>query len=126
MSDRSRLFACAILMALCQFGFGQIFVVDFDTNAVAEYSLGGSLINSSFISGLAQPEGIAISGGNIFVSNFQNSTIGKYTLGGGVINKSFISGLSHPLGIAVSGNTLFVVNFDTNSVGAYDATTTPR
>jgi WD40 repeat protein len=62
----------------------------------------GAAINSSFITGLNSPLGLAISGNNLFVANFGNGTVGEYNATtGAAINPSFITGLSSPVSIAV-------------------------
>jgi len=80
----------------------QIFVANINTNTIGEYDAAtGATINSSFISGLNQPVGIALSGGNLFVTNHNTNTIGEYNATtGATINSSFISS-SEPEGIAV-------------------------
>jgi DNA-binding beta-propeller fold protein YncE len=58
-------------------------------------------VDPALITGLNQPNGIAISGGNLFVTNFETGTIGEYTLSGETVNASLISGLNQPTDIAV-------------------------
>jgi len=102
-----------------------IFVVKFDANTVGQYNAAtGASINSSFISGLANPFGLALSGNRLFVGNYSGNSIGEYdATTGAAINNSFISGLSNPNGIAVSGSDLFVANSGNNTIGKYNATT---
>jgi len=64
----------------------------------------GATINSAYITGLNNPEGIVIVGGNLFVAE-NNNRIGQYTTAGttgSAINASVISGLSAPYGVAVA------------------------
>ena len=94
---------------------------------VSEYSPKGELINSNFITGLADPAGIAVSGNNLFVTDNVTDTVGKYdATTGGAINAGFIMGLQSPFAIAVLGNNLFVTYYTGQNhyaVGEYDATT---
>jgi hypothetical protein len=90
---------------------GQIFVTSFSDGKVAEYSLSGQLINPSFISGLNQPEYLALdTAGNIYVSNWGDNSVGKYTSTGATLNASLFqtvsSGFQGLSGLAVdtSGN----------------------
>src|SRR5437773_10837931 len=85
----------AVVAALCLIpvtGRAQIFVTNFGNNTIGEYNATtGATINSSFISGLDLPQGIALSGGNLFVANYNNNTIGEYNATtGATINNSFI------------------------------------
>jgi len=84
----------------------------------------GATINTSLISGLGGPSGIAVSGGYIYVSRFNEGLVGKYdAVTGATVNATFISGLNHPFGIAVSGSDLYVSNFYDNKIGLYNAIT---
>src|SRR5438034_6098308 len=119
----------AVVAALCLIpvtGRAQIFVTNEGNNTIGEYNATtGATINSSFISGLDFPTGIALFGGNLFVANSGNNTIGEYNAATGApINSSFISsGLNQPRGIAFSGGNLFVTNGLGNTIGEYNATT---
>jgi len=85
-----------------------IYVANFDTSTIGEYTMSGAVVNSSLISGLSNPSGIAVSGSNLFVTNAAGGTIGagtigEYTTSGAVVNASLVSGLmGHPVGIAVT------------------------
>ncbi len=99
---------------------GQIYVVNAGSGTIGEYSLTGQTINSSFITGLSSPTGIAVSGGYIYVAQ-ENGTIRKYTTAGLLVNASLISGLYLPWGITISGNNLFVANGggESSTIGEY-------
>jgi uncharacterized repeat protein (TIGR01451 family) len=111
-----------------------LFVLDFETNTIAEYTTAGVLVNPALVSGLDRPSGIAISGGNIFVTNGLEGMPGyvsEYTLSGALVNASLVTGLMAPGSIAVSDGKLFVANFIEGGsgqspigvIGEYDATT---
>src|SRR5439155_1443830 len=96
-----------VVAALCLTpvtGDAQIFVTNAFSNTIGEYNATtGAPINSSFISWLDFPTGIALFGGNLFVANAGNNTIGEYNATtGATINSSCISsGLNNPAGIVV-------------------------
>ncbi len=115
---------------------GQIFVANFGTDSgsgttipytgtIAEYTNSGAPINTALITGLNDPEGIAVSGGYLFVANFAgviggtDGTIGEYTTSGATVNAALVSGLRNPTAIAVSGNDVFVANAYTGTIGEY-------
>ena len=99
-----------------------IYVTNYNGGTVGEYTDTGVTVNSSLISGLINPTGIAISGSDLFVANynggtFLNGTIGEYDTSGATVNPSLISGLSGPQGLTVSGSNLFVTNRSTGFIG---------
>jgi hypothetical protein len=96
----------------------QIYVVDFSAGTVGEYNTDGSTINSSLISGLSSPNGIAICGSTLFVTNESAGTVGEYTTSGDTVNAALISGLNQPLAIVVSGSNLYVSTRN-GTVGEY-------
>jgi DNA-binding beta-propeller fold protein YncE len=84
----------------------------------------GAAISPSFITGLNDPQWLAVKGNTLFVANAGGNTVGKYdATTGAAISPSFITGMGFPLGLAVLGNKLFVVDFASGTVGKYDATT---
>ena len=91
-----------------------IFVANFSSGTIGEYTTSGATVNPSLISGLNTPIGLAVSGSNLFVTSFDAGTIGEYTTSGATVNPSLVSGLNVPYSIAVSGSNLFVVNENIN------------
>ena len=87
-----------------------IYVTNANTGTIGEYTTSGAVVNASLVSGLNDPNGLAVSGSNLFVANSGNGTIGEYTTSGATVNASLVSGLNDPSGIAVSGSDLFVTN----------------
>src|ERR1700722_12486039 len=73
-----------------------IYVTSYGDGTIGEYGPGGSTINSSLVSGLNGPQGIAISGNDLFVVNRSTGTVGEYTTSGATVNASLISGLNSP------------------------------
>jgi MYXO-CTERM domain-containing protein len=116
-----------------------IFVNNFSSGTLGEYTTSGATINSSLISGLTDPFGlalsgsdlfvanedaltigIALSGSNLLVSNVGIGTVGEYTTSGATVNASLISGLGGPAGLAVSGSNLFVANAVAGTISEYN------
>src|SRR5712692_9297705 len=113
------LVASAALCAMPGTTRAQIFVTNFDTGTIGQYTTSGVPVNPALITGLSGPVGIALSGGNLFVANGNGGTIGEYTTSGATVNPALVSGLNSPFGIAVSGENLFVTNFFTGTIGEY-------
>ena len=90
-----------------------LYVCNQGAGTVGVYRTDGTVVNPNLITGLAEPEGIAIVGSDLYVASFGTvfaggGTIGKYTTAGGVINPSLITGLTQPQSVAVLGSDLFV------------------
>jgi len=124
----------AALLGLCSISAAQaqIFVTNWGNGTVGEYNTDGSTVNASLVSGLYEPEGIAISGNDLYVVN-GTGTINEYTLGAtpGTVTGSTLSlvtGLNAPFGLAISRIDLFVASIgdgyaDSGTVGEYSAVT---
>ena len=85
----------------------------------------GAALNANFITGLSNPEGLALLGRTLFVADFGSNTVGAFDIKTGDAIW-FINGLRGPEGMAVGGlfvDTLFVANFNNGTVGKYDAIT---
>jgi hypothetical protein len=97
-----------------------IYVTNFSSGTVGEYTTSGATVNPSLISGLNHPGGIVVSGSNLFVvAGIFGGTIGEYTTSGATVNPSLIPGLNMPGSIAVSGSDLFVMNSGGGTIGEY-------
>jgi uncharacterized repeat protein (TIGR01451 family) len=86
--------------------------------------LPGRAVNASLVTGLNDPQGIAVSGDDMFVVNTSTGTVGEYTTAGAVVNAALITGLTDPEGIAISGGDIFVTSagtteWGTGSIGEY-------
>jgi uncharacterized delta-60 repeat protein len=108
----------------------QLFVTNGDgggagtSGTVDEYTLGtapGTIAasNPHIITGLADPDGVAVVGSNLYVTDYANGTVGQYTTAGTPINATLISGLDHPEGLAVTASDIFVSSADSNLIGEY-------
>src|SRR4030095_11931983 len=73
----------------------QIFVANFETGTIGEYTTSGATVDPALISGLSLPQGIAVSGGNLFVTslNLTSNTgrIGEYTTSGETVHPALIT-----------------------------------
>jgi DNA-binding beta-propeller fold protein YncE len=96
-----------------------LFVTNAGAGTIDEYTTSGAKVQTSLITGLDSPQGIAISGSDLFVTNFPLGTVGEYTTSGATANASLITGLSSPQGVAVSGSDVFVTNNFTGTIGEY-------
>ncbi len=100
-----------------------LFISNESLGTISEYTTSGTLINAALISGLHNPEMMAISGGHLYVAEYDfgtsNGIVGEYTTSGATINPALISGLHGPAGIAIFGSDLFVSNFDVGTIGEY-------
>lgn len=114
---------CGLLGAMGNAPAGTILVSDWSSNTVGEWSTTGALVNTSLVTGLNQPNGVASTGDYVFVANQQGNTVGKYTSTGQLVDASFITGLSSPTQLLVSGTSLYVMNNGTSKIGKYDTTT---
>ena len=101
----------------------QVFVTSELNGTIGVYSAtSGAAVNTSLVSGLAGPDGIAVSGSNIYVANYNGGTIGVYdATSGAAVNASLVSGLVRPNGIAVSGSNIYVTNHHGGTIGVYNA-----
>jgi hypothetical protein len=113
--------ASAALWAIPSSARGQIFVTNTGptdgSDYIGEYTISGATINPSLISGLAAPDGVAVSGQNLFVTNSGRGTVGQYTTSGATVNSALISGLAAPQGIVVLGGNLYVANRGNGTIG---------
>ena len=98
---------------------GQVFVANWSSGTIGEYTTSGATVNAALVSGLSRPYGLALDGNeHLFVANFSLGTIGEYTTSGTTVNAALVSGLNTPLGLALdrSGH-LFVVNNANGTIG---------
>jgi WD40 repeat protein len=115
----------AALLAVPRRADGQIYVSQVTAGVVSKYDeKTGKVINASFITGLSDPNALALSGDNLYIAN-QSGSVGKYDAKtGAAINSSFITGTSFaPIGLALSDHDLLVANGEDGTVGEYDAGT---
>jgi streptogramin lyase len=62
---------------------GNLLVTDFSTGTVAQYNSSGGLINANFVTGLANPESVAIdSSGNVYVGQAGAGSIKEFSSSG--------------------------------------------
>jgi hypothetical protein len=123
MKITNRIHRIALALMCCLAGTlkaQDIYVVNYGTNTVGEYRLDGSIVNTSLISGLYEPEGIAVSGNDLFVGNGTTSGyVSEYTTSGAAVNTNLISGLNYPTFITILGDDLFVANAGSGTIGEY-------
>src|SRR4029078_6423811 len=118
----SSLTACTGLWAMAGTAHGQIFETNAGSGTIGEYTTSGATLNASLVSGLSNPNGLAVSGSDLFVVNTGTGTVGEYTTSGATVNASLISGLTSPISIAVSGSNLYIgyiIGNSNSAVGKY-------
>src|SRR4029450_8521259 len=85
----------------------QIFVTNFQTGTIGEYTTSGATVDPALVSGLSLPQGIAVSGGNLFVTSLNLTSytgrIGEYTTSGTTVNPTLITTLGGPWGAGGGG-----------------------
>ena len=93
-------------------GNGFLYVANEHSGTIGKYTVTGSVINPTLISGLISPWAIALDGnGYLFVANYGGS-IGKYTTSGDVVNAALVPRLRGAIGIALDGKgNLFVSEY---------------
>jgi WD40 repeat protein len=96
-----------------------IYAANFIGGTIGRYNAtDGTVINASFISGVAGVSGLAIDAGNLYVAAGQ--TISKYDLAtGSLLDPALFSGLNQATGLAISNNNLYVANRGNNSVEVF-------
>src|SRR5580693_6407606 len=92
-----------------------IYVANYDSGTIGEYTTSGTTINADLVSGTFNPVGMVFSGNDLFVESWQR--VGEYTTSGETVNASLFSGLDEPQGLAISGNDLFVANLGSGYIG---------
>jgi sugar lactone lactonase YvrE len=109
-------------------GSGNVFVADYNNNAVKEIvAVGGVISQNPTIrtlgSGFSQPSGVAVDGsGNVFVTDLGNQAVKEIVAVGGVIPanptvRTLSNGFNGPDGLAVDGSgNVFVANTFNNTV----------
>src|SRR5438067_13842256 len=75
---------------------------------IGRADLDGQNVNQSFITGYANPAGVAIDGSHIYWANVNSSSIGRADLDGQNVNQSFITGFSVADGVAVEGSHVYL------------------
>ncbi len=123
MKTTNRIYGIALALTCSLAGMlkaQDIYVVNYGNNTIGEYTTSGGTVNTNLISGLYEPEGIAISGNDLFIGNGTTSGyISEYTTSGAAVNTNLISGLNNPTFILISGNDLFVADAGSGTIGEY-------
>lgn len=99
-----------------------VYLTHFTANKVSKYNKNdGSLVSSSFITGLNRPNSIRIVDSVIYISNGSGGGfIGKYNLNGTVINTSLITGLTSLCNMLVYKNSIYTVSSNSNILKRYN------
>jgi hypothetical protein len=87
---------------------------------LGEYTTSGATVNAALITGLANPDFVAVSGSYLFISenigtlgdSTNSSYIDEYTTSGELVNAAFVSGLNQPYGIALGSEAITSPNLN--------------
>src|SRR6266536_2866061 len=77
---------------------------------IGRADLDGQNVNQGFITGTANPAGVAIDGSHIYWGNVNSGTIGRADLDGQNVNQNFITGAYFPSAVAVDGSHVYWAN----------------
>ncbi len=105
--------ACGVLLAVA--ARGQVFISNENNDTVSEYSVSGAVMNTSLISGLNQPIGLAVIGNDLFVANNFSGSIAEYTTSGTLVKANFATGLSNPSALVAQGGAFYVATFSVSA-----------
>jgi hypothetical protein len=76
-------------------------------DAIARAKLDGSGVEYDFLTGLANPCGMAVDATSIYWTEERGEAIARANLDGGELNRGFIVGIPKPCGVAVGGGYIF-------------------
>lgn len=95
-----------------------LFVTYFNFGVVGKYTTTGGIVNPSLVSGLTNPNCLAISGTNLFVAD--QNRIGRYTTFGLAVNANLVTNLGISImGMTVIGTNLFISLSSGRTVAEY-------
>src|SRR5258705_91656 len=95
----------------------QIFISDYVFGKVGSYSLSGTPINASLITGATYASSLVVEpNGHILVANWLNNRVAEYTGSGSLVNASLILG-SDPVVALDGADHIFVANFNSGTIG---------
>ncbi len=78
-----------------------LFVANYNSGTVGEYTTSGQTINANLITGLDEPQGLTVFDNHLYVTEGGNGTVGEWTTSGDVVNATLITGLNDPVEIVV-------------------------
>jgi hypothetical protein len=86
---------------------GHIYWSEPGQNAIGRADIGGTNVNTTFITGANNPQGVVVDGSHIYWTNSGNGTIGRADIGGANANQSCVSGADRPLAIAIDSGHIY-------------------
>ncbi|RYD23786.1 MAG: hypothetical protein EOP88_02760 [Verrucomicrobiaceae bacterium] len=117
------LFVCGLSVVAAGVCSADILVSSFSGGKISRYRNDGSLVKSSFITGLSGPTTIHVTNDHIFVADTQAGSVNRYKLDGTPSKVPFVSGLSGPIGMTSDGFSFFVANFSSGKISKYNLST---
>jgi sugar lactone lactonase YvrE len=83
---------------------------DSGSDTIRRANLDGSGVDTAFITGVENPEGVAVDGAHIYWSNSTADTIGRANLDGTAVEQDFVINADGPAGVAVDGTHVYWAN----------------
>ncbi|HWI96766.1 MAG TPA: hypothetical protein VNS60_11930 [Solirubrobacterales bacterium] len=101
---------------------GHVYWTNTEAGTIGRADIGGANPEPSFITGLENPEGIAVDSARIYWAEARDhqeghGTIGRATLAGAGVEKEFITGAGDPHGVAVSSEYVYWTNGANTDIG---------
>jgi hypothetical protein len=86
-------------------------------NAIGRANLDGTGLNTSFVSGVTTPYGLAVDASHIYWADLTNGNIGRANIDGSGANQTFVTGASGPAAVAVDGTYVYWANSTGHTIG---------
>jgi hypothetical protein len=107
----------AFIPATAHGASSEIFVTNYGSNTIGEYTTSGATVNASLIS-VTSPEAIAVSGSDLFFVS--GDAVHEYTTSGTAVTSFNIGGtVADQGGIVISGSNLFAANTGDAKISEY-------
>jgi hypothetical protein len=86
-------------------------------SAIGRANLDGTGLNTSFVSGVSNPYGLAVDASHIYWGDIDNGNIGRANIDGSGANQTFVTGASGPAAVAVDGTYVYWANSTGHTIG---------
>jgi hypothetical protein len=86
-------------------------------SAIGRANLDGTGLNTSFVSGVSNPYGLAVDASHIYWADIGNGNIGRANLDGSGANQTFVTGASGPSAVAVDSTYVYWANSTGHTIG---------
>jgi sugar lactone lactonase YvrE len=105
-------------------GAGDVFIADFNNNAVKEWHAATGTISTLVSTGLNDPVGVAVDGaGDVFIADFNTDAVEEWRAATGTVS-TLVTGLNGPSGVAVdAAGDVFIADSGNNAIKEWYAAT---